>query len=210
MLSLSDTRLASQAKRMNQSLRRLESSNMTQQSRAYRNVLDQYYSGRYGSLFGVTGGGELKFRTDIGHMTESQKKELKKLMDQFEKSGTRKVGDIRKRNAAVSKEISDRYGEEISPEEVGKLYSSQSFTDFVDYYGSNFAWEIYMTMTAQEVTQRDILWFMTNNIGRGVYEIRDTMEEVTMINYDEEIDPDTRREMLNDIFDRFRYPDDLY
>ena len=88
------TKVANEAKRANTRLRALEKANLTKTS-AYENVRRMGFDNS--NYIAYTKNGEIKFRTDVSKMSESELKEHQQIIEDFLQSKSSKVGEIKKR-----------------------------------------------------------------------------------------------------------------
>ena len=88
------TKVANEAKKANTRLRAIEKANLTNTS-AYENVRRMGFDDSKNISY--TKKGEIKFRTDVSKMTESELKEHKRIIEEFLQSKSSKVGEIKKR-----------------------------------------------------------------------------------------------------------------
>ena len=88
------TKVASEAKRANTRLRAIEKANLTKTS-AYENVRRMGFDDS--KYIAYTKKGEIKFRTDVSKMSESELKEHQRVIEDFLQSKSSKVGEIKKR-----------------------------------------------------------------------------------------------------------------
>ena len=88
------TKVANEAKRANTRLRAIEKANLTKTS-AYENVRRMGFDDSKHITY--TKNGEIKFRTDVSRMSESELKEHQRVIEDFLQSKSSKVGEIKKR-----------------------------------------------------------------------------------------------------------------
>lgn len=88
------TKVANEAKRANTRLRAIEKAKLTKTS-AYENVRRLGFDGSKNIAY--TKKGEIKFRTDVSKMSESELKEHQRVIEDFLQSKSSKVGEIKKR-----------------------------------------------------------------------------------------------------------------
>ena len=88
------TKVANEAKRANTRLRAIEKAKLTKTS-AYENVWRLGFDGSKNIAY--TKKGEIKFRTDVSKMSESELKEHQRVIEDFLQSKSSKVGEIKKR-----------------------------------------------------------------------------------------------------------------
>ena len=88
------TKVASEAKRANTRLRAIEKANLTNTS-AYENVRRMGFDDS--KYIAYTKKSEIKFRTDVSKMSESELKEHQRIIEDFLQSKSSKVGEIKKR-----------------------------------------------------------------------------------------------------------------
>lgn len=88
------TKVANEAKRANTRLRAIEKAKLTKTS-AYENVQRLGFDGSKNIAY--TKRGEIKFRTDVSKMSETELKEHQRIIEDFLQSKSSKVGEIKKR-----------------------------------------------------------------------------------------------------------------
>lgn len=88
------TKVANEAKRANTRLRAIEKAKLTKTS-AYENVRRLGFDDSKNIAY--TKKGEIKFRTDVSKMSESELKEHQRVIEDFLQSKSSKVGEIKKR-----------------------------------------------------------------------------------------------------------------
>ena len=107
------TKVASDAKRANTRLRAIEKANLTNTS-AYENVRRMGFDDS--KHIAYTKKGEIKFRTDVSKMSESELKEHQRVIEDFLQSKSSKVGEIKKRRQQAYdkwKKEKERQGQNI-------------------------------------------------------------------------------------------------
>ena len=106
-------KVASEAKRANTRLRALEKAILTKTS-AYENVRRMGFDNS--KHIAYTKKGEIKFRTDVSKMSESELKEHQRVIEDFLQSKSSKVGEIKKRRQQAYdkwKKEKERQGQNI-------------------------------------------------------------------------------------------------
>ena len=107
------TKVANEAKRANTRLRAIEKANLTNTS-AYENVRRMGFDDS--KYISYTKKGEIKFRTDVSKMSESELKEHKRVIEDFLQSKSSKVGEIKKRRQQAYdkwKKEKERQGQKV-------------------------------------------------------------------------------------------------
>ena len=107
------TKVANEAKRANTRLRAIEKSNLTKTS-AYENVRRMGFDDS--NSIAYTKKGEIKFRTDVSKMSESELKEHQQIIEDFLQSKSSKVGEIKKRRQQAYdkwKKEKERQGQKV-------------------------------------------------------------------------------------------------
>ena len=107
------TKVANEAKRANTRLRALEKANFTKTS-AYKNIRRLGFDDS--KSISYTKNGEIKFRTDVSKMTESELKEHQRIIEDFLQSKSSKVGEIKKRRQLAYdkwKKEKERQGQKV-------------------------------------------------------------------------------------------------
>ena len=146
------TKVASEAKRANTRLRAIEKANLTNTS-AYENVRRMGFDGS--KYIAYTKNGEIKFRTDVSKMSESELKEHQRVIEDFLQSKSSKVGEIKKRRQQAYdkwKKEKERQGQNIDMDvdEFSEFWELSIIKKLKDAYGSE---EVeYMVITYGEST----------------------------------------------------------
>ena len=146
------TKVASEAKRANTRLRALEKANLTSTS-AYENVRRMGFDGS--KYIAYTKKGEIKFRTDVSKMSESELKEHQRVIEDFLQSKSSKVGEIKKRRQQAYnkwKKEKERQGQNIDMDvdEFSEFWELSIIKKLKAAYGSE---EVeYMVITYGEST----------------------------------------------------------
>lgn len=107
------TKVANEAKRANTRLRAIEKAKLTKTS-AYENVRRMGFDDSKNIAY--TKKGEIKFRTDVSKMSESELKEHQRVIEDFLQSKSSKVGEIKKRRQQAYdkwKKEKERQGQNI-------------------------------------------------------------------------------------------------
>ena len=146
------TKVASEAKRANTRLRAIEKANLTNTS-AYENVRRMGFDDS--KYIAYTKKGEIKFRTDVSKMSESELKEHQRVIEDFLQSKSSKVGEIKKRRQQAYdkwKKEKERQGQNIDMDvnEFSEFWELSIIKKLKDAYGSE---EVeYMVITYGEST----------------------------------------------------------
>ena len=146
------TKVASEAKRANTRLRAIEKANLTKTS-AYENVRRMGFDDS--KHIAYTKKGEIKFRTDVSKMSESELKEHQRVIEDFLQSKSSKVGEIKKRRQQAYnkwKTEKERQGQNIDMDvdEFSEFWELSIIKKLKDAYGSE---EVeYMVLTYGEST----------------------------------------------------------
>ena len=107
------TKVSNEAKRANTRLRAIEKANLTKTS-AYENVRRMGFDDS--NSIAYTKNGEIKFRTDVSKMSESELKEHQRVIEDFLQSKSSKVGEIKKRRQQAYekwKKEKERQGQKV-------------------------------------------------------------------------------------------------
>lgn len=107
------TKVANEAKRANTRLRAIEKAKLTKTS-AYENVRRMGFDDSKNIAY--TKKGEIKFRTDVSKMSESELKEHQRVIEDFLQSKSSKAGEIKKRRQQAYdkwKKEKERQGQNI-------------------------------------------------------------------------------------------------
>ena len=107
------TKVANEAKRANTRLRAIEKANLTKTS-AYENVRRMGFDDS--KHIAYTKKSEIKFRTDVSKMSESELKEHQRVIEDFLQSKSSKVGEIKKRRQQAYnkwKKEKERQGQKV-------------------------------------------------------------------------------------------------
>lgn len=132
------TKVASEAKRANTRLRAIEKANLTKTS-AYENVRRMGFDDS--NHIAYTKNGEIKFRTDVSKMSESELKEHQRVIEDFLQSKSSKVGEIKKRRQQAYdkwKKEKERQGQNIDMDvnEFSEFWELSIIKKLKDAYGS--------------------------------------------------------------------------
>ena len=146
------TKVANEAKRANTRLRAIEKANLTNTS-AYENVRRMGFDDS--KHIAYTKKGEIKFRTDVSKMSETELKEHQRVIEDFLQSKSSKVGEIKKRRQQAYdkwKKEKERQGQNIDMDvnEFSEFWELSIIKKLKDAYGSE---EVeYMVITYGEST----------------------------------------------------------
>lgn len=132
------TKVASEAKRANTRLRAIEKANLTKTS-AYENVRRMGFDDS--KYIAYTKKGEIKFRTDVSKMSESELKEHQRIIEDFLESKSSKAGEIKKRRQRAYdkwKKEKERQGQNIDMDvnEFSEFWELSIIKKLKDAYGS--------------------------------------------------------------------------
>ena len=174
------TKVASEAKRANARLRAIEKANLTKTS-AYENVRRMGFDDS--KYIAYTKKGEIKFRTDVSKMSESELKEHQRVIEDFLQSKSSKVGEIKKRRQQAYnkwKKEKERQGQNIDMDvdEFSEFWELSIIKKLKDVYGSE---EVeYMVLTYGESTVIETIEEMEkeglNPYNMSIQEIHNRME----------------------------------
>ena len=174
------TKVASEAKRANTRLRAIEKANLTNTS-AYENVRRMGFDDS--KYISYTKKGEIKFRTDVSKMSESELKEHQRVIEDFLQSKSSKVGEIKKRRQQAYdkwKKEKERQGQNIDMDvnEFSEFWELSIIKKLKDAYGSE---EVeYMVITYGESTVIETIEEMEkeglNPYNMSIQEIHNRME----------------------------------
>ena len=174
------TKVANEAKRANTRLRAIEKANLTNTS-AYENVRRMGFDDS--KHIAYTKNGEIKFRTDVSKMSESELKEHKRVIEDFLQSKSSKVGEIKKRRQQAYdkwKKEKERQGQNIDMDvnEFSEFWELSIIKKLKDAYGSE---EVeYMIITYGESTVIETIQEMEkeglNPYNMTIQEIHNRME----------------------------------
>ena len=174
------TKVASEAKRANTRLRAIEKANLTKTS-AYENVRRMGFDDS--KYIAYTKNGEIKFRTDVSKMSESELKEHQRVIEDFLQSKSSKVGEIKKRRQQAYdkwKKEKERQGQNIDMDvnEFSEFWELSIIKKLKDAYGSE---EVeYMVLTYGESTVIETISEMEkeglNPYNMSIEEIHNRME----------------------------------
>ena len=133
------TKVASEAKRANTRLRAIEKANFTNTS-AYENVRRMSFDDS--NHIAYTKNGEIKFRTDVSKMSESELKEHQRVIEDFLQSKSSKVGEIKKRRQQAYdkwKKEKERQGQNIDMDvdEFSEFWELSNIKKLKDNLGSD-------------------------------------------------------------------------
>ena len=169
------TKVASEAKRANTRLRAIEKANLTNTS-AYENVRRMGFDGS--KHIAYTKKGEIKFRTDVSKMSESELKEHQRVIEDFLQSKSSKVGEIKKRRQQAYdkwKKEKERQGQNIDMDvnEFSEFWELSIIKKLKDAYGSE---EVeYMVITYGEST---VIETITEMEKEGLNPYNMTLDEI--------------------------------
>ena len=132
------TKVANEAKRANTRLRVIEKANLTKTS-AYENIRRMGFDGS--NSIAYTKKGEIKFRTDVSKMSESELKEHQSVIEDFLQSKSSKVGEIKKRRQKAYdkwKKEKERQGQNIDMDvnEFSEFWELSIIKKLKNAYGS--------------------------------------------------------------------------
>lgn len=133
------TKVASEAKRANTRLRAIEKANLTKTS-AYENVRRMGFDDS--KYISYTKKGEIKFRTDVSKMSESELKEHQRVIEDFLQSKSSKVGEIKKRRQKAYdkwKKEKERQGQyiDMDVDEFSEFWELSNIKKLKDNLGSD-------------------------------------------------------------------------
>ena len=174
------TKVANEAKRANTRLRAIEKANLTKTS-AYENVRRMGFDGS--NSIAYTKKGEIKFRTDVSKMSESELKEHQRVIEDFLQSKSSKAGEIKKRRQKAYdkwKKEKERQGQNIDMDvnEFSEFWELSIIKKLKEAYGSE---EVeYMVITYGESTVIETIEEMEkeglNPYNMSIQEIHNRME----------------------------------
>ena len=174
------TKVANEAKRANTRLRAIEKANLTKTS-AYENVRRMGFDDS--KHIAYTKNGEIKFRTDVSKMSESELKEYQRVIEDFLQSKSSKVGEIKKRRQQAYnkwKKEKERQGQNIDMDvnEFSEFWELSIIKKLKNAYGSE---EVeYMIITYGESTVIETIQEMEkeglNPYNMSIQEIHNRME----------------------------------
>ena len=132
------TKVANEAKRANTRLRAIEKANLTNTS-AYENVRRMGFDDS--KHIAYTKKGEIKFRTDVSKMSESELKEHQRVIEDFLQSKSSKAGEIKKRRQQAYnkwKKEKERQGQNIDMDvnEFSEFWELSIVKKLKNAYGS--------------------------------------------------------------------------
>lgn len=132
------TKVANEAKRANTRLRAIEKAKLTKTS-AYENVQRLGFDDSKNIAY--TKKGEIKFRTDVSKMSESELKEHQRVIEDFLQSKSSKAGEIKKRRQRAYdkwKKEKERQGQkvDIDVNEFSEFWELSIIKKLKDAYGS--------------------------------------------------------------------------
>lgn len=133
------TKVANEAKRANSRLRAIEKAKLTKTS-AYENVRRLGFDGSKNIAY--TKKGEIKFRTDVSKMSESELKEHQRVIEDFLQSKSSKVGEIKKRRQQAYdkwKKEKERQGQtiDIDIDDFSEFWELSNIKKLKDNLGSD-------------------------------------------------------------------------
>lgn len=133
------TKVANEAKKANTRLRAIEKANLTNTS-SYENVRRMGFDDSKNISY--TKKGEIKFRTDVSKMSESELKEHQRIIEDFLQSKSSKVGEIKKRRQQAYdkwKKEKERQGQNIDMDvnEFSEFWELSNIKKLKDSLGSD-------------------------------------------------------------------------
>lgn len=133
------TKVANEAKRANTRLRAIEKAKLTKTS-AYENVRRLGFDGSKNIAY--TKKGEIKFRTDVSKMSETELKEHQRVIEDFLQSKSSKVGEIKKRRQQAYdkwKKEKERQGQtvDIDIDDFSEFWELSTIKKLKDNLGSD-------------------------------------------------------------------------
>ena len=133
------TKVANEAKKANTRLRAIEKANLTNTS-AYQNIRRMGFDDS--KHIAYTKKGEIKFRTDVSKMTETELKEHKRVIEDFLQSKSSKVSEIKKRRQQAYnkwKKEKERQGQNIDMDvnEFSEFWELSNIKKLKDSLGSD-------------------------------------------------------------------------
>ena len=133
------TKVANEAKRANTRLRAIEKANLTKTS-AYEYV--QRLGFDASKHIAYTKKGEIKFRTDVSKMSETELKEHQRVIEDFLQSKSSKAGEIKKRRQQAYdkwKKEKERQGQNIDMDvnEFSEFWELSNIKKLKDNFGSD-------------------------------------------------------------------------
>ena len=133
------TKVANEAKKANTRLRAIEKANLTNTS-SYQNVRRMGFDDSKNIAY--TKKGEIKFRTDVSKMSESELKEHQRIIEDFLQSKSSKVGEIKKRRQQAYnkwKKEKERQGQNIDMDvdEFSEFWELSNIKKLKDSLGSD-------------------------------------------------------------------------
>ena len=133
------TKVATEAKRANTRLRALEKAGYTDLA-SYANVKRLSFDNS--NSISYTKKGEIKFRTDVSRMNESELKEHQRIIEEFLNSKTSKVSEINSRRKKAWenwKKEQERQGKEVKMDvkEFSEFWSKSIIMKLKEAYGSD-------------------------------------------------------------------------
>lgn len=133
------TKVANEAKRANTRLRAIEKAKLTKTG-AYENVQRLGFDGSKNIAY--TKKGEIKFRTDVSKMSESELKEHQRVIEDFLQSKSSKVSEIKKRRQRAYdkwKKEKERQGQtiDIDIDDFSEFWELSNIKKLKDNLGSD-------------------------------------------------------------------------
>ena len=133
------TKVANEAKKANTRLRAIEKANLTNTS-SYQNIRRMGFDDS--NSISYTKKGEIKFRTDVSKMSESELKEHQRVIEDFLQSKSSKVGEIKKRRQQAYnkwKKEKERQGQNIDMDvnEFSEFWELSNIKKLKDSLGSD-------------------------------------------------------------------------
>ena len=130
------TRLASEIKKANTRIARLESSN-TNFSPAYSSIEVQALF-NVDNIFTTSKSGHIKFRTDITKLSKEQLKTISRVVKDFNEKKSSQVGNVKKALAKASKSFAEKHPDEkITFNDLRRVYNNEKAEEIKKLYGSD-------------------------------------------------------------------------
>lgn len=176
-LSIKDVELASAAKRANQRLRELEKQGLTN-APAYSYIERARF--RQDPALGETRHGEVKFRTDIAHMSAEEKSNLRNMIKGFLNAET----STAKGAKAVAKRVKAGYAagnaeiaEALTDNDYLSVWSTAISKEWSRQYGSDFTKQVIDAMGTDKKSAEEIEDFLKGNLSEPVTEIVEAVDD---------------------------------
>lgn len=150
--------IAQMSKTANQRLRELEKQGFTELN-AYRKVLN---NSQKMSIFDYTKKGEIKFSGKTKNKTYNQLEQEFSELQKFLTAKTSTVRGIKKKYEKATKKINEKYGVNLTTQQIGELFESEIIQNSSNRFGSDKVLSIISRYNISELPSDDIISLFEN------------------------------------------------